>query len=103
MQHVINAGGPDRVSRVHMAESVALHRGYSFSLIKSASASSVCSPLSTLSSLYLSITNLCQEVVTCESFTKWQDYIGHALLMCLYQQINNLSGLLRKIGPKIEF
>ncbi|KAJ4733191.1 dTDP-4-dehydrorhamnose reductase [Rhynchospora pubera] len=41
MQLVINAGGPDRVSRVEMAKSVALHRGYSFSLIKSVSASSV--------------------------------------------------------------
>ncbi|XP_078148508.1 NAD(P)-binding Rossmann-fold superfamily protein [Carex rostrata] len=41
MQLVINTGGPDRVSRVQMAESVALHRGYSFSLIKSVSASSI--------------------------------------------------------------
>ncbi|KAJ1694601.1 hypothetical protein LUZ63_011299 [Rhynchospora breviuscula] len=41
MQLVINAGGPDRVSRVEMVKSVALHRGYSFSLIKSVSASSV--------------------------------------------------------------
>lgn len=41
MQLVLNAGGPDRVSRVQMAESVALHRGYSLSLIKSVSASSV--------------------------------------------------------------
>ncbi|WOL18948.1 hypothetical protein Cni_G27745 [Canna indica] len=41
MQLVLNAGGPDRVSRLQMAESVARFRGYNHSLIKSVSASSV--------------------------------------------------------------
>lgn len=41
MQLLLNAGGPDRVSRVQMAEAVARFRGYDTSLIKSVSASSV--------------------------------------------------------------
>lgn len=41
MQLLLNAGGPDRVSRVQMAEAVAQFRGYDTSLIKSVSASSV--------------------------------------------------------------
>lgn len=41
MQLLLNAGGPDRVSRVQMAEAVAQFRGYDTLLIKSVSASSV--------------------------------------------------------------
>lgn len=51
-QLIVNVGGPDRVSRVQMAETVADIRGYNPSLIKSVSASSVCI-LSTV--LYCSI------------------------------------------------
>jgi hypothetical protein len=42
MQLLLNVGGPDRVSRVQMAEAVADIRGYNTSLIKPVSASSVC-------------------------------------------------------------
>lgn len=42
MQLLLNAGGPDRVSRLQMAEVVAHIRGYNASLIKPVSASSVC-------------------------------------------------------------
>ena len=42
MQLILNAGGPDRVSRAQMAEAVADVRGYSTTLIKPVSASSVC-------------------------------------------------------------
>lgn len=41
MQLLLNVGGPDRVSRVQMAEAVADFRGYNTSLIKPVSASSV--------------------------------------------------------------
>ncbi|KAI9110033.1 hypothetical protein K1719_019074 [Acacia pycnantha] len=41
MQLVLNAGGPDRVSRVQMAEAVAQFRGYDTSSIQPVSASSV--------------------------------------------------------------
>ncbi|KAK4382111.1 dTDP-4-dehydrorhamnose reductase [Sesamum angolense] len=41
VQLLLNVGGPDRVSRVQMAEAVAHVRGYSTSLIKPVSASSV--------------------------------------------------------------
>lgn len=41
MQLLLNVGGLDRVSRVQMAEAVAHVRGYSTSLIKPVSASSV--------------------------------------------------------------
>lgn len=41
MQLLLNVGGADRVSRVQMAEVVAEIRGYSTSLIKPVSASSV--------------------------------------------------------------
>lgn len=46
MQLVLNVGGPDRVSRVQMAEAVASVRGYNISLIKPVPASSVCGPFS---------------------------------------------------------
>lgn len=42
MQILLNVGGPDRVSRVQMAETVAHARGYNTSLIKPVSASLVC-------------------------------------------------------------
>lgn len=42
MQLLLNVGGPDRVSRVEMAEAVARIRGYDASLIRPVSASSVC-------------------------------------------------------------
>lgn len=42
MQLILNAGGPDRVSRAQMAEAVAEIRGYCTSLINPVSASSVC-------------------------------------------------------------
>ncbi|PKI45405.1 hypothetical protein CRG98_034210 [Punica granatum] len=41
MRLLLNAGGPDRVSRAQMAETVAHVRGYNTSLIKQVSASSV--------------------------------------------------------------
>lgn len=41
MRLVLNAGGPDRLSRVQMAEVVAQVRGHDLSLIKHVSASSV--------------------------------------------------------------
>jgi hypothetical protein len=41
MQLLLNVGGPDRVSRVQMAEAVAQFRGYDTSFIKPVSASSV--------------------------------------------------------------
>jgi len=41
VQVLLNAGGPDRVSRLQMAESVAIVRGHNPSIIKSVSASSV--------------------------------------------------------------
>lgn len=41
MRIVLNAGGPDRLSRVQMAEVVAQVRGHDLSLIKHVSASSV--------------------------------------------------------------
>ena len=42
MQLLLNVGGPDRVSRVQMAEAAADFRGYNTLLIKAVSASSVC-------------------------------------------------------------
>jgi hypothetical protein len=41
VQVLLNVGGPDKVSRLQMAESVAIVRGYNPSIIKSVSASSV--------------------------------------------------------------
>ena len=42
MKVILNAGGPDRVSRVQMAEAVAQFRGYDTSIIQPVPASSVC-------------------------------------------------------------
>lgn len=47
MQLLLNVGGPDRVSRVQMAETVARVRGYETSIIKPVSASSVRMPSQT--------------------------------------------------------
>ena len=41
VQVLLNVGGPDRVSRLQMAESVATVRGYDHNIIKSVSASLV--------------------------------------------------------------
>lgn len=51
MRLVLNAGGPDRLSRVQMAQVVAEIRGHDQSLIKHVSASSVCVKLSQMISL----------------------------------------------------
>lgn len=48
MQLLLNVGGPNRVSRVEMAETVAEIRGHNKSLIKRVSASSVCLALDLL-------------------------------------------------------
>lgn len=53
MQLLLNVGGPDRVSRLQMAEAVAHIRGYDTSLIKPVSASLVC--ISSLPSAFLSM------------------------------------------------
>lgn len=45
VQVLLNVGGPDRLSRLQMAESVAVVRGYNPTIIKSVSASSVLSCL----------------------------------------------------------
>jgi hypothetical protein len=51
MQLLLNVGGPDRVSRVQMAEAVAHARGYDTALIKPVSASSVCLALTNYSKI----------------------------------------------------
>lgn len=52
MRLLLNVGGPDRVSRVQMAEAVANFRGYDTSLIKPVPASSVCSLSHTSAELF---------------------------------------------------
>lgn len=44
MQLILNVGGPDRLSRLQMAETVAAVRGYELSLLKPVSASTVSLP-----------------------------------------------------------
>lgn len=44
MQLVLNVGGPDRLSRLQMAETVAAIRGYKSSILKPISASLVSLP-----------------------------------------------------------
>ncbi|XP_051144204.1 uncharacterized protein LOC127260513 isoform X2 [Andrographis paniculata] len=58
MQLLLNAGGPDRVSRVGMAEAVAHARGYSTSSIKPVSASSVDRGVKSPSDISMDITKL---------------------------------------------
>uniref|UniRef100_A0A5B7A908 Putative methionine adenosyltransferase 2 subunit beta isoform X1 n=1 Tax=Davidia involucrata TaxID=16924 RepID=A0A5B7A908_DAVIN len=60
MQLLLNVGGPDRVSRVQMAESVALVRGYNTSSIKSVSASSVDRGVKSPADISMDITKLVQ-------------------------------------------
>lgn len=60
MQLLLNVGGPDRVSRVQMAETVADLRGYNKSLIKSVSASSVDRGVKSPADISMDITKLIQ-------------------------------------------
>ncbi|KAK3194852.1 hypothetical protein Dsin_026162 [Dipteronia sinensis] len=60
MQMVLNVGGPDRVSRVQMAEAVAGIRGYNNTLIKPVSASSVDRGVRSPSDISMDITKLVQ-------------------------------------------
>ncbi|KAF3441296.1 hypothetical protein FNV43_RR15209 [Rhamnella rubrinervis] len=62
MQLLLNVGGPDRVSRVQMAETVADIRGYNHSLIKSVSASSVDRGVKSPADISMDITKLVQAV-----------------------------------------
>ncbi|CAN6252733.1 unnamed protein product [Urochloa humidicola] len=60
VQVLLNVGGPDRVSRLQMAESVAAVRGYDHSIIKSVSASSVNRGVASPSDISMDITKLTQ-------------------------------------------
>ncbi|KAF7814676.1 methionine adenosyltransferase 2 subunit beta [Senna tora] len=60
MQLSLNAGGPDRVSRVQMAEAVAQFRGYDTSLINSVAASSVDRGVRSPADISMDITRLFQ-------------------------------------------
>ncbi|KAM4105107.1 hypothetical protein ACJW30_06G208100 [Castanea mollissima] len=60
MQLLLNVGGPDRVSRVQMAEAVADFRGYNTSLIKPVSASSVDRGVKSPADISMNITKLVQ-------------------------------------------
>lgn len=60
IQVLLNVGGPDRVSRLQMAESVADVRGYSHSIIKSVPASSVNRGVASPSDISMDITRLTQ-------------------------------------------
>lgn len=60
MQLILNVGGPDRLSRVQMAEAVAHIRGYNTSLIKSVSASSVDRGVKSPADISMDITKLMQ-------------------------------------------
>ncbi|KAF8691797.1 hypothetical protein HU200_040199 [Digitaria exilis] len=59
-QVLLNVGGPDRVSRLQMAESVAAVRGYNHSIIKSVSASSVNRGVASPPDISMDITKLTQ-------------------------------------------
>ncbi|KAK6142826.1 hypothetical protein DH2020_023174 [Rehmannia glutinosa] len=60
VQLILNVGGPDRLSRVQMAEAVAHVRGYNTSLIKPVSASSVDRGVKSPSDISMDITKLIQ-------------------------------------------
>ncbi|RCV09028.1 hypothetical protein SETIT_1G374100v2 [Setaria italica] len=60
VQVLLNVGGPDRVSRLQMADSVATVRGYNHSIIKSVSASSVNRGVASPSDISMDITKLTQ-------------------------------------------
>ncbi|KAF8779484.1 hypothetical protein HU200_002531 [Digitaria exilis] len=59
-QVLLNVGGPDRVSRLQMAESVAAVRGYNHCIIKSVSASSVNRGVASPPDISMDITKLTQ-------------------------------------------
>ncbi|GKV13083.1 hypothetical protein SLEP1_g24150 [Rubroshorea leprosula] len=60
MQVLLNVGGPDRVSRVQMAEAVAQIRGYDTSLINTVSASSVDRGVRSPADISMDVTKLVQ-------------------------------------------
>lgn len=60
VQVLLNVGGPDRVSRLQMAESVATVRGNDHNIIKSVSASSVNRGVASPSDISMDITKLTQ-------------------------------------------
>ncbi|KAG2655127.1 hypothetical protein PVAP13_1NG549900 [Panicum virgatum] len=60
VQVLLNVGGPDRVSRLQMAESVATVHGYNHNTIKSVSASSVNRGVASPSDISMDITKLTQ-------------------------------------------
>ncbi|XP_062221439.1 uncharacterized protein LOC133920869 [Phragmites australis] len=60
IQVLLNVGGPDRVSRLQMAEAVAGVRGYNHTIIKSVSASSVDRGVASPSDISMDITKLAQ-------------------------------------------
>ncbi|CAD6241582.1 unnamed protein product [Miscanthus lutarioriparius] len=60
VQVLLNVGGPDRVSRLQMAESVAVVRGYNPSIINSVSASSVNRGVASPPDISMDITKLTQ-------------------------------------------
>lgn len=62
MQLVVNIGGPDRVSRVQMAEAVAHVGGHKTSLINPVSALSVDRGVNSPSDISMDITKLIQTV-----------------------------------------
>ncbi|KAL5718403.1 hypothetical protein ACHQM5_011308 [Ranunculus cassubicifolius] len=62
MQLLLNVGGPERVSRVQMAETVASVRGYNASLIKSVSASSINRGVKSPSDISMDISKLVNTV-----------------------------------------
>lgn len=59
---VLNVGGPDRLSRVQMAETVARVRGYNTSLIKHVSASSIDRGVKSPSDISMDISKLIQKL-----------------------------------------
>ncbi|KAL6911292.1 hypothetical protein ACP4OV_000097 [Aristida adscensionis] len=62
VQILLNVGGPNRASRLQMAESVADVRGYNRSIIKSVSASSINRGVASPSDISMDITKLIQKL-----------------------------------------
>ncbi|KZV21823.1 methionine adenosyltransferase 2 subunit beta [Dorcoceras hygrometricum] len=80
MRLLLNVGGPDRVSRVQMAEAVANVRGYSTALIKQVSASSVDRGVKSPADISMDITKLIQTLgVTPTSYTEGVTLTLHAI------------------------
>ncbi|KAJ3672234.1 hypothetical protein LUZ60_006955 [Juncus effusus] len=77
MQIVLNVGGPDRLSRVEMAESVAKFRRYDQTLIKSVSASSVNRGVVSPSDISMDITRLVELIGS--KPTSFQDGVKQTL------------------------